>query len=86
MKICRAKFWAHDLGLMDLSFAGFGPPKFSELRPTNLSFEDSIDLTSEELGGPKFSELRWMESSKLRLMGLSSEDLVPSPRRSKLEL
>ena len=34
-----------------------------------------INLRSEELGGPKFSELRCMESSKLRLMGLSSEDL-----------
>ena len=50
---------------MDLNFAGFGPPESSELRPINLSFDDSIDQTSEELGGPK--------SSELRLTGLSSE-------------
>ena len=71
---------------MDLSFAGFGPPKFSEVRPINLSFEDSIHLSSENFGPPNSSDVRSMESSKLRLMGLSSEDLVPSPRRSKLEL
>ena len=70
-------FRAQDLALMDLSFSGFGPPKSSELRPSNLSFEGSIDVTSEELGGPKFSELRSLESPKLRLMCLSSEDLGP---------
>ena len=62
---------------MDLSLPGFAPPKSSKLRPINLSFEDSSDLTSEELGGSKFSELRSLESSKLRLMCLSSEDLGP---------
>ena len=79
----RANFWAHDLGLMDLSFAGFGPPKFSELRPINLSFEDSIHLSSENLGPPNSSDARSMESSKLRLMGLSSENLGPTSSEIK---
>ena len=74
----RCLEYPQDLALVDLSFARFRPPKSSELRPINLSFEDSINLW--ELGGPKFSEIRSILEAEvdgpgLRGLGPKSSEL-----------